>query len=257
MQEAAAVSSSVRQPAAEPERVAPDAEVKAIAAGEATSTAAAAPPPPPEPAAAVTSSLRGSLKLVPGRGVSVAPGEVAEAFVYFMPSGKPVAPKAGRYTITTQDKRFEPGTLIVPVGSTIDFPNRDVVLHNAFSVSPDGNFDLGIYPGGDSKSHTFRQAGLVLVHCNVHHSMQADVLVVNTPFFTRVGVDGSFKLDGLPQGTGSLFLWHPRAALQSRLVDVPLASSYAAELIVTKVRVPPHMNKEGQSYRPDRAGGAR
>lgn len=207
-------------------------------------------------AAAATATVRGTLKLVPNRGVALVPGEVAEAFVYYLPRAGGTKAKPGRFEIETRDKRFAPATLIVPVGSTVKFPNRDVVLHNAFSVSSGNSFDLGIYGQGDSRNFAFTRPGLVLVHCNVHHSMQADILVVDTPYFARVNVDGTFALANVPVGSGSLYLWHPRGALQSRLVDVPTSKAYVTELIVTKPRVPPHLNKEGQTYRAARAAVA-
>ncbi len=200
------------------------------------------------------SNLRGVLKLTGNRGVTIAPGELAEAFVYYLPRSGGAKAVPGRFEIATRDKRFEPSSMVIPLGSTVKFPNLDVVLHNAFSVSPKNEFDLGIYGKDESREYTFGRPGLVLVHCNVHHSMQANVLVVDSPYSTRVQADGSFVLTGLPAGGGSLYLWHPRAVLQSRLVDVPADKPYVAELLVTKPRVPPHLNKLGQSYRAARAG---
>lgn len=70
---------------------------------------------------------------------------------------------------------------MVPAGSTVRFPNQDSILHNVFSVSRANRFDLGLYRRGEGKSATFRQPGVVRVFCNVHHSMVAYVVVVETP----------------------------------------------------------------------------
>lgn len=193
--------------------------------------------------------LSGRLKLVPARGVTLLPDDISETVVYFVPRNARPSVVPARFEVATRNKRFEPSSLVVPVGSTVVFPNRDVVLHNAFSVSAPAAFDLGIYGAGESRETTFKQPGLVLVHCNVHHSMQSVVLVVPTPFLTRLDSDGRFKLEGLPSGRGDLFLWHPRASLQSRIVDVPSAKGFEGELSINKPRVDPHVRKDGSSYR--------
>src|ERR1700730_12892988 len=41
-----------------------------------------------------------------------------------------------RYRLLQHNKRFEPGLLVVPVGSVVDFPNVDPGVHNVFFLSP-------------------------------------------------------------------------------------------------------------------------
>ena len=41
-----------------------------------------------------------------------------------------------------QNRRFVQETLVVPVGSTVSFPNNDPVFHNVFSLSSPKSFDL-------------------------------------------------------------------------------------------------------------------
>src|SRR5579862_265795 len=48
------------------------------------------------------------------------------------------------YKIVQRDKRFVPHLLVVPVGSTVEFPNSDPWLHNVFSISRGIQFDLGL-----------------------------------------------------------------------------------------------------------------
>ena len=43
------------------------------------------------------------------------------------------------------DKEFSPHVLVVPVGSTVSFPNHDPFNHNVFSLSEENPFDLGLY----------------------------------------------------------------------------------------------------------------
>src|ERR1700687_1696326 len=43
------------------------------------------------------------------------------------------------------NKRFEPGLLVVPVGSVVDFPNADPWFHNGFSLYRGKRFDRGLW----------------------------------------------------------------------------------------------------------------
>src|ERR1700690_1530977 len=51
-----------------------------------------------------------------------------------------------------ENRRFVPETLVVPVGSTVSFPNNDPVFHNVFSLSSPKLFDLGNYPKGHTRT---------------------------------------------------------------------------------------------------------
>ncbi len=179
--------------------------------------------------------------------------EVVAAQVYFTPE-TPVTVTAEAPRIVTVNKEFVPRTLTVPVGSTVRFPNQDVILHNVFSVSSKNRFDLGLYRRGDGKSATFEQPGVVRVFCNVHHSMVAYLLVVDTPFYTTPDAEGRFRLDNLPAGPGTLTVWHERAKRFSRRLTLPLEGPLEVKLEVSKPRVPRHTNKFGKPYARRRSG---
>ncbi len=237
---------------------APVAAAKARQAGPArrpvgTVVKAAAPVAPKAAAGPATGSLGGRVSFVAGAGQSVVDARLADVAVYYVPDADHALPKPGRFTIYTHGKQFEPDSLVVPLGSTVAFPNQDEILHNVFSVTPASAFDLGLYGEGKSAEYTFRKTGLVLINCNVHHAMQANVLVVDTPFIVRPGADGAFTLAGLPVGAGKLVIWHPRGAIQSQDVRVPAEGPLELRMLLSKPRVVEHLNKERKPYRS--AGG--
>ena len=116
--------------------------------------------------------------------------------------------------------RFEPRVLAIPVGTTVAFPNLDPVFHNVFSYSKTRRFDLGRYGKGKSKSITFDDPGLVEVFCDVHSSMQAFILIVDSDFVTQPGGDGTFVIDGVPEGPQTLVVWHPDYGEQEFSIQV-------------------------------------
>src|SRR5829696_1517178 len=69
--------------------------------------------------------------------------------------------------INTAEKQFSPHVLVVPLGSTVTFPNHDPFNHNVFSLSEEKPFDLGMYGRGETKSVKFERAGIVRIYCNV------------------------------------------------------------------------------------------
>ena len=249
--------------AATPAAAAPTGEELPAAAAPASDampaiadTPAASPPPPapvharapasaprvevkkPAAEAAVAAPVRaqiiGHVILTAGRGQQVEPGDQADTRVYYVPASGGARPQPGQFNVYTHNRDFSPEALAVPLGSTVTFVNLDDVRHNVFSVTPGSAFDLGYQASGQKVSHVFDHAGIVLVSCNVHRSMELDVLVVPSPYSTKVAADGSFTLRGLPPGAGTLHFWNPRAQPVSQAVTLPLASVIKQTLQVTK-----------------------
>lgn len=186
--------------------------------------------------------------MVAGPGQNAESSEVADAVVYFVPEGGATHPKPGQSQIYTRDKQFDPTSTVITLGSTIGFPNKDEVLHNVFSASPGAEFDLGLYGEGKSAAYTFSRPGVVIVHCNVHPLMQVSVLVLDTPYFTHPSRSGEFQLSGLPAGPGKLIVWHPRAGMQTFPLLSSATSGLALQVVLSKPRVAPHLNKERKPY---------
>ena len=152
------------------------------------------------------------------------------------------------FEIATVGKQFEPRVLAVSMGSRVRFPNRDAILHNVFSVSRPNAFDLGLYAESPGSEVTLEHPGLVRVFCNVHREMVAYVLVLETPYWSSPDPDGRFRLDNLPEGAGTLTVWHERADAVIKELSIPSAEAIAVTLKVSKPRVPDHKNKNGKSY---------
>lgn len=176
----------------------------------------------------------GRVELSAGPRQQILASEVADTLVYFVPETKPAPPAPGRFTIDTHSKGFLPGVLVVPQGSEVAFPNRDSILHHVFSRTPGAEFDLGFYPGGQSRSQVFRKPGLNVVSCNVHHGMRAMVVVMSTPYYTRPDADGRFRLERLPDGPGTLVYWHPRGRAYSEKLVLPTPQPRWQRLVATK-----------------------
>jgi plastocyanin len=206
------------------------------------------------PRALAAEELHGRINLVAKDGKGPAKGsDPRQAVIYFEPAAAGHAPRAPEapFKLVTRRKEFSPRVLPVPVGSRVQFPNEDPILHNVFSVSPGNAFDLGIYRNGPPKEKRFEQAGLVRVFCNVHQGMVAYILVLDTPHYVMPGEDAAWKLTGLPKGPGKLTVWHEQADPWSTELTLPLAEAAApveARLVVVRPKLPVHLNKTGGAY---------
>lgn len=118
-------------------------------------------------------------------------------------------------------RSFQPDFLIVPIGSTVEFPNRDPIFHNIFSLSRSRSFDLGYYAEGKSRVVTFTQAGVVQVYCHIHSDMFGVIVVAPGAWFAVPDQDGLFSFAGVPPGTHRLAVWHKTTGLVRKKLVVP------------------------------------
>ena len=142
-------------------------------------------------------------------------------------SGTPVNAK-----LVQQRGRFDPEILVVPVNSTVAFPNADPIFHNVFSLSKAKQFDLGYYRGGQPRTVRFDKAGVVQVYCHLHPHMNAAIVVVPSAWYTRPSHDGSFMLSGIPQGTYVCVVWHKSAGFLKRRVELQETGTTSVDLTI-------------------------
>ena len=70
---------------------------------------------------------------------------------------------------------FGPGTLTVPVGTTVTWTNRDDIPHTV--VSTDGVFKSKVLDTDEKFAYTFGKAGSYPYFCSIHPKMTGKVIV--------------------------------------------------------------------------------
>jgi plastocyanin len=131
----------------------------------------------------------------------------------------PTAP-GPRPQIAQHGKAFVPDFLVVPAGTSVEFPNFDPFTHNVFSRSRAAAFDLERYGQGLSKSFTFENVGVVQIFCNIHPQMKAILFVVPNRCWARADVQGRFLISDVPPGRYTLVGWNDRGGEQRQMIDV-------------------------------------
>jgi plastocyanin len=141
--------------------------------------------------------------------------------------------------IDQRNMRFEPDLVVVPVGSTAQFPNSDPIFHNIFSLSKTQPFDLGFYSQGQSRTVKFNHSGIVQVYCHIHANMYAAIVVTASPWYARPAADGSFTWSNIPAGHYRIIAWHKIAGLFKTEIDVPESGKTEAT-----IRIPIDVDSE-------------
>ena len=78
-------------------------------------------------------------------------------------------------SVTIVDFDFTPAQITIDQGDTVTWNNEGPTPHSA--TAPDGSFDTGIFPAGESRSHTFNEAGTYAYICTPHPQMRGTVAV--------------------------------------------------------------------------------
>ena len=167
----------------------------------------------------------------------------------------PPAPK--RALMVQKDQHFQPHVLAIPVGSTVEFPNRDPIYHSAFSNYSGQQFDIALYKPGTSPKEIFKTPGIVRVFCNIHPTMSAIIAVLPTSWYAVTGPTGKFTLADVPPGEYQLRIFYERAlpdflaSLERRITVTEEGKTLPLISISETGWVPsPHMNKYGMPYPP-------
>lgn len=145
------------------------------------------------------------------------------------PPEKPAQIKTER--IVQKGATFVPHVLPIVVGSSVEWPNNDEILHNVFSYSETRQFDLGLYRGLGTPIK-FDKPGRVDVFCSIHSRMSCVVMVLENPFFAMTNEKGRFVIENVPTGTYKLKAWHERLPTKSQEIVVPEKGEVKADFVL-------------------------
>jgi plastocyanin len=130
---------------------------------------------------------------------------------------------------------FAPDLLVIPVGSTVSFPNTDKVSHEVYSFSSVHPFKLGLYRGKPYPPEHFDRPGLVTLGCNIHDAMLAYILVTDAPYYGMTAADGSWASTDVARGKYRIEVWSPRLAEPGQLLQREIVVN-PADHAVTEIR---------------------
>jgi plastocyanin len=190
------------------------------------------------------------------------PGGAGNVVLWLTPAGStaasslPAPQGSNRPRLVQRNKSFEPHVLVVPVGSVVEFPNRDPFFHNVFSLFEGKRFDLGLYEAGSTRDVIFDKPGISYIFCNIHSEMSAVVIAVSTPYYGISDPRGRVSIPRVPPGRYTLRIWYEETlpgALNDMTREVVVsedASSLGAMRLPATTVPQGHQNMYGRDYPP-------
>jgi plastocyanin len=163
---------------------------------------------------------------------------------------------SNRPRLIQRNKSFEPHVLVVPVGSSVEFPNRDPFFHNVFSLFDGKRFDLGLYEAGSTRNVVFDKPGISYIFCNIHSTMSAVVIAVSTPYYGISDRRGRVSIPNVPAGRYTLRFWYEDTLPEelnnlTREVTVSEGGSSLGAMRLPVTSMPQgHQNMYGRDYLP-------
>jgi plastocyanin len=139
--------------------------------------------------------------------------------VVYIEAEMPMAPAITK-GLRQENRAFGPDLVVVPVGSSVSFPNMDPIFHNVFSLSKAKSFDLGNYSKGQTRTVKFNRPGIVLVNCRLHTNMSAVVVVAPNQFYASPDEKGRFTIPAVPAGKYTVTAWHKATGFLRKDVTV-------------------------------------
>lgn len=124
---------------------------------------------------------------------------------------------------------FTNHVMVVPTGSTVDFPNKvDKVMHNLHSYSMKNRpFNKGV-PFGGVISNTFTKPETIKVTRDVHKWMVAYLIVHDDPYYSVTDQNGNYRIENVPVGTYKLQVW--QESLGRKKFDVTVNADQETKL---------------------------
>lgn len=150
--------------------------------------------------------------------VEATPAKYLDETVVYLEGAKPEAtPRT--LTMDQRNLRFVPHVLAVAKGDTVKFENHDGVAHNVYS--PDGDaYNLGSFKTGETRTHTFDQAGAYTQLCSIHPEMLGYIYVAPSPYAAAVDAKGHYTIKDVPPGAYKVAIWNSHLKAPPKPVTV-------------------------------------
>jgi len=137
-------------------------------------------------------------------------GGVANTIVYLknISAGKALELPEQRRHLDQRRCRYIPHILLVPQNAALQMQSSDATLH---TIHMDGaaTYNLPFPFPNQINSRTMSTPGLVNLRCNGGHVwMNAEMMVVQHPYYAVTDESGRFEFTGVPPGAYQIVAWH-------------------------------------------------
>lgn len=165
-------------------------------------------------------------------------GQVQWAFVYVKKGleGRRYPPPESPVVIDQRGCRYEPHVVGLVAGQRLKVTNSDDLLHNVHGL-PFANREWNWgQPTRGAHNEIVLPVPEVMIRmkCDIHPWMGAWIGVLEHPFFAVTGPDGSFSIEGLPEGRYGIEVRHEAFEPVLREVELGAGEARAEEFVLEK-----------------------
>lgn len=150
-------------------------------------------------------------------------GNLANVFVYVKEgiTGS-FQPPSESHVLDQVGCQYRPHVSGMQVNQDLIIRNSDPTLHNVHAIpTVNKEFNTGQPFQGMELAHKFdQQEVMVRFKCDVHPWMSSYMGVLEHPFFSVSGADGSYSIGNLPAGDYVIEAWHEELGTQTRTINV-------------------------------------
>jgi plastocyanin len=171
---------------------------------------------------------RDSQKLMVGKSGGL---QNAVVIVEGVKRGKAMPTTAQSAEIDQSKCEYSPHVQVMAVNSEISLKNNDPILHNVqFFEGENSLFNIAQPVQGQVNKHKIEKTGALYVECAVHGWMQANVVVVDNPYYAVTDENGKFSIADLPPGTYHVKVFHEYLGEMASDVTVPSKGSATLDM---------------------------
>ena len=174
---------------------------------------------------------------------------VSGVAVYITPAGSSSSAVSRTAVMDQRDTQFVPHVLVVQKGTSVEFPNSDVVAHHVYSFSKPNNFVLPLYKGDAHNPVVFEHDGVITLGCNIHDDMLGYIVVVDTDRFGITDENGQSSIEVDETSADVVVsIWSPRIRDKELSMTVDATATAVTFSLQKKLRPPHDPGAEGVQW---------
>jgi len=173
-------------------------------------------------------------RVFPGKVLVNDNGTLQNVFVYIKEGldGRTFDPPEEPVTIDQIGCRYTPHVFGIQVNQPLQILNSDPFLHNIHALPKKSReFNFGMPNVGERRRTITEKEVMVKVKCDVHPWMKAYIGVLDHPYYSVTGADGSFNLSNVPPGNYVVEAWHE--TYNTQVLSVTVGESETKEITFT------------------------
>lgn len=149
--------------------------------------------------------------------VRVNKGALNDVVVYLakVKEGKDWSKSIDNIDLNQKGCEFKPYINIMRNGDKLKVRNSDPVMHNIHTYEIIGKAKKTVFNVSQppelkeiNKAVKLRRGAGMKLECDAHDFMHGFMFVAKSPYYAKVGADGSFSIDNIPPGDYTIKAWH-------------------------------------------------